>query len=253
MRDLVRCCAVAMLVSLPISLIVLLQPSETTTAQDSATPDAYTKQVKYLRADHSLFYGDEAKLRARPPFLPDATYRAFVAAMPIVCVDVLLTRSNGDALLVLRHAEPVRALYWYPGGRLLMGESFSDAALRKARKEIGLSASYCQTLGTWNTLFEKSAWGGPTQTVNILVHATTIEAWPEPRVCGDRKGTCADGRYGGFKWVAPGTSDGEDTYILEGLAALRDAGGGTACGGGAVLPGTAMQAKKKQRKAPKSN
>ena len=57
---------------------------------------------------------------------------------------------------MLRHQEPVRGLHWFPGGRLLMGESFSDAALRKVRKEIGLTAAVCRVLGTWNTLFEQS-------------------------------------------------------------------------------------------------
>ena len=111
------------------------------------------------------------------PLLPGATYAAFVKSMPIVCVDVLLTRnSDGAALLVLRHSEPVRGLHWFPGGRLLFGETFTEAALRKVRalqapsalhtaslagsrchtpsfwrqvrKEIGLSATGCRVLGT---------------------------------------------------------------------------------------------------------
>ena len=113
-----------------------------------------------------------------------------------------------------------------------MGESFGDAAQRKVRKEIGLSSTFCRTLGTWNTLFERSAWGAPTQTINILVHAMTDdERAAAPRICGDQRGKCADGSHGRYKWVSLETSTGEDTYIIEGLAALRAAraAGGATC------------------------
>lgn len=170
-------------------------------------PAAYTKLVKYDRDEHTLVYGDETALRTgHAPLLDDGTYGKFVSSMPIVCVDVLLTRkSDGRILLVKRHSEPVvgkriwnspsqfrnlckteyhvvsprvaavsrrvtdriscrmtaalssslisqRGLYWYPGGRLLMRESFFEAARRKVRKEVGLAdMTACKLLGTWNT------------------------------------------------------------------------------------------------------
>ena len=188
-------------------------------------PAEYTQLVKYDRAEHTLVYGDESMMRSgRTPLLADDVYSQFVASMPIVCVDVLLTReSDGKALLVKRHAEPVRGLYWFPGGRLLMRETFFEAALRKSRKEIGLKISACKVLGTWNTLFERSAWGGLTQTVNILVHAKAATDAHKPlRICGDRRGRCEDGHFGQYKWVNAERTHGEDTYILEGLAKLRE-------------------------------
>ena len=261
-----RCMGLMLLLALPLLIIVLHRPPADEqgdgTVAEAAVPAEYTRKFRYVRADHTLLYGEEETLRTKPKLLPDATYKAVVHSMPIVCVDVLLTRGDGSALLVLRHAEPVRGMYWYPGGRLLMGESFGDAAQRKVRKEIGLSSTFCRVLGTyaalepdldeqinlhlicdshvctprrnrWNTLFERSAWGAPTQTVNILVHATTDdEMAAAPRICGDQRGKCADGSHGRYKWVSPETSTGEDTYIIEGLAALRGAraAGGATCG-----------------------
>ena len=72
-------------------------------------PAAYTKLVKYDRDEHTLVYGDETALRTgHAPLLDDGTYGKFVSSMPIVCVDVLLTRkSDGRILLVKRHSEPV--------------------------------------------------------------------------------------------------------------------------------------------------
>ena len=140
--------------------------------------EAYTLTVRYDSTQHTLSYGSDEALGAmrHAPLLPDGTYGEVVRSMPLVCVDVLLQRADGRFLLLLRHAEPVKGLWWWPGGRLNFGESFADAALRKVKKEVGLHACFRQVLGTWNTLFERSAWSSPTQTVNILVHATIDDA-----------------------------------------------------------------------------
>ena len=203
--------------------------------QDASTVRAavYTRSVVHRSADATLIYGDARALRARDrPLVPGETYGAFVASMPIVCVDVALTRSDGRVLLVKRHAEPVKGVYWWPGGRLLLGESFLEAALRKIRGELGGGGAIaCRgPLGTWNTLFERSAWhgGAPTQTVNVLVHVhIPREADAEGlRICGDQQGRCATtGEFGFYKWVAPSVSAGESRYILDGLAVLRARGG----------------------------
>ena len=101
-----------------------------------------------------------------------------------------------------------------------MGETFFEAAVRKIRREVGVDVRGCKVLGTWNTPFEVSAWGGVTQTINVLVHAAT-NAEKELHICGDRKGRCANGRYGLYKWIDPAAGGaGEVTYIREGLSAL---------------------------------
>ena len=176
------------------------QPAE----EYSGIPSAYTQHTRYEPSDHTLFYGDEALLRTPHTSagrqVPDATYQSFVSSMPIVCVDILLTRPDGRVLLVQRHAEPVKNIFWYPGGRLLMGETFSEAAVRKTRTEIGVHVRASAMLGTWNTFFEKSAWGGATQTVNVLMHAETLDGHlDELQVCGDRAGPCSNGSFGGYK------------------------------------------------------
>ena len=220
-----ECRVVATLAMLSLPLLLFLsttrQPIE---AEIRAfAPAEYTKSVRYEQLDHTLIYGDETLLRRLPPQVHDGLYRSFVANMPIVCVDVLLTRSDGRVLLVRRHAEPVRGVYWFPGGRLLMGETFIEAAARKGHKETGLRIQVSEMLGTWNTFFERSAWGGATQTVNVLMHATTQDRYTEElRICGDRKGRCPNGSHGHFKWISADTSEGEDTYVLEGLAKLRE-------------------------------
>ena len=91
----VRCAAFLAMLLVPV-LFLMLHPSESTVAANvSSGPAAYTQHVQFLKADHTLLYGNEVKLREKPPLLPDGTYAAFVRSMPIVCVDVLLTRSDG--------------------------------------------------------------------------------------------------------------------------------------------------------------
>ena len=148
---LVRCCALSAVLVVPMLVLGLHRPDETAgeAHADEVLPEpaAYTRLVHYTRADHTLRYGDEERLRAKVPLLPGATYAAFVKSMPIVCVDVLLTRnSDGAALLVLRHSEPVRGLHWFPGGRLLFGETFTEAALRKVRALQAPSALHTTSL-----------------------------------------------------------------------------------------------------------
>lgn len=75
---------------------------------------AYTTQVRHNPADNTLLYGNPSVLKARAPQLSDADYAMVVSSVPILCVDVLLTRADGRALLVKRRMEPVMGLYWFP-------------------------------------------------------------------------------------------------------------------------------------------
>ena len=132
---LVRCCALAAVLVVPVFIVGFHRhevSGQVHTDEAFPEPAAYTRSVYHVRSDNTLRYGNEERLRAKAPLLPGVTYAAFVKSMPIACVDVLLTRNtDGAALLVLRHSEPVRGLHWFPGGRLLFGETFTEAALRK--------------------------------------------------------------------------------------------------------------------------
>lgn len=115
---------------------------------------------------------------------------------------------------------------------MLLGESFYEAAVRKAKKETGLEVSACAVLGTWNSIFERSAWrgGARSQTVNVLVHATTDDPRAaDLRICGGPQHShAARGKCAELKWVSTEESSGEDIYILEGFARLRARGQGEA-------------------------
>jgi ADP-ribose pyrophosphatase YjhB (NUDIX family) len=135
----------------------------------------------------SLYYGDISQLTTvtnSKKLLPSELYGQLVRDCVVCCVDCLLvrrrrikdddTRNTKECLLVLRSSEPVKGVWWLPGGRLFKGETFFAAAQRKAREETGLTNVTCiQVLGVWNTFFPTSNWDTEsdkgTQTVNPIV------------------------------------------------------------------------------------
>ena len=56
-----------------------------------------------------------------------------------------------ECLLVQRATEPVKGVWWLPGGRIYKGETFFDAAIRKTKEETGLRGKPIQILGVYNT------------------------------------------------------------------------------------------------------
>lgn len=90
--------------------------------------------------------------------------------MPILCVDCLIVHEK-KCLLLRRTREPSKGKYWFPGGRIFKGETFRDAALRKAREEVNLDCEFKKVISIEETIFE---WQGDMlsdiHTVNICCH-----------------------------------------------------------------------------------
>mmetsp|Transcript_9897 Transcript_9897/g.20604 ORF Transcript_9897/g.20604 Transcript_9897/m.20604 type:complete len:231 (-) Transcript_9897:76-768(-) len=178
--------------------------------------------------DLSLFYGDIAKLKTITPsrkFLPEDLYGRLVKDCIVFCVDIVLVRTTTqgkkECLLVKRSSEPVKGVWWWPGGRMLKGETFFDAAQRKAVQETGLSNTTCvQVLGIWNTFFPTSNWDTPeskgTQTVNAIV-LVELQGVGEEIALDE---TSEDSR-----WISLdpelAKANGEDKYVLQGLLRLE--------------------------------
>ena len=180
--------------------------------------------------DLSLFYGDKAELTTiheRCKFLESALYANVVRNTVVCCVDIVLVRRNSttgrrECLLVERASEPAKGLWWWPGGRLLKGETFFDAAVRKAQQETGVDAKLVrpvQVLGVWNTFFPTSSWDTDTiqgtQTVNPIVLVEFInEKGMEIKL---------DKQSENFKWISldPSENQKEDKYVLAALYRLQ--------------------------------
>lgn len=87
--------------------------------------------------------------------------------MPIPCVDVAIIY-EGKILLAHRLNKPAKGTYWFPGGRVMKGETLSQAAKRKAKEETGLDIRIIKQLGTEETIFPDGPFDGPTHTINTV-------------------------------------------------------------------------------------
>ena len=180
--------------------------------------------------DLSLFYGDVSELttiKESCRYLESSVYGKLVLNCVICCVDVVVVRRNAatgkkECVLVERSTEPVKGYWWWPGGRLLKGETIFAAAKRKAQQETGLNnVKPIQILGFWNTLFPTSAWDNETdkgtQTVNAIV---LVEL--------DDKGAdvVLDETSERWRWIGldpqKARENGEDKYVIEALERLYD-------------------------------
>jgi colanic acid biosynthesis protein WcaH len=87
-------------------------------------------------------------------FIPEAEYARIQAVLPILCVDCLIVHEK-KCLLLRRVKEPAKGQYWFPGGRILKGETIKDASLRKARDEVTLDCQFERVISIEETIFEQ--------------------------------------------------------------------------------------------------
>ena len=74
---------------------------------------------------------------------------------------VLCIIHNGKILLGHRSNEPLKGVWFAPGGRILKNEAYSDCLKRFARSELGLTGEDTKELDTWGY--------GTTSTTTVLL------------------------------------------------------------------------------------
>ena len=84
--------------------------------------------------------------------IPDEIYEMVLRSMPIPCVDLVVSNSASEILLVRRTNEPARGHWWFPGGRIHFGESREDAVRRQLMKECGLHGADVEELWTLDVI-----------------------------------------------------------------------------------------------------
>ncbi len=105
--------------------------------------------------------------------IPKELYKQILAVIPIVCIDIVIRNVKGQYLLVKRKNEPLKGDWWVVGGRVLQGETLSNACIRKILEEIGLTITELNFLGVYEDLFDKNAFEvpGPYHTISIVFEA----------------------------------------------------------------------------------
>jgi colanic acid biosynthesis protein WcaH len=89
--------------------------------------------------------------------IPQRLYDEIRRNMPIPCVDLMVVDSRDRVLLLRRANTPARGEWWFPGGRIWIGETRLEAVDRKLWEETGLRASAKLELGTSDLIFRETA------------------------------------------------------------------------------------------------
>jgi colanic acid biosynthesis protein WcaH len=108
-------------------------------------------------------------------WLPPEAFSLACAALPLVSVDLCLTRPGPDGtelLLGLRNNRPAQGWWFTPGGRIRKNEPLANASARIVLDELGLPATAlprARLMGAWDHFYPDSAFdpGVSTHYVNL--------------------------------------------------------------------------------------
>lgn len=141
-----------------------------------------------------------------PPYLSQETFTQACAALPLVSVDLMITRpaSQGrEVLLGLRNNRPAQDWWFTPGGRIRKNEPLALALQRIATEELGLPIEHLQhayLLGAWDHFYPDSAFDATISThyVNLphALHLSAAEAEILQPPCG------AQAQHKAWQWLS---------------------------------------------------
>tara|TARA_Y100000589_G_scaffold326255_2_gene365690 strand:+ start:302 stop:745 length:444 start_codon:yes stop_codon:yes gene_type:complete len=86
-------------------------------------------------------------------YIPEKQYQEIIKLIPIFCIDFLV-RNNDEILLIKRKEEPLKDIYWFPGGRLRLNENINECAFRIQKNEIGKIFKDFKLVGFSNYFFD---------------------------------------------------------------------------------------------------
>jgi colanic acid biosynthesis protein WcaH len=116
-------------------------------------------------------------------WLSTQTFTDACAALPLVSIDLMITRPGTDGaqlLLGLRNNRPAQGWWFTPGGRIRKGEALELAMHRIAADELRIALPLLQRavlLGAWDHFYDDSAFSETVSTHYVnLAYAIEIDA-----------------------------------------------------------------------------
>lgn len=86
-------------------------------------------------------------------FIPEKTYKTIISLMPIPAVEAIIINSKNDLLVLKRNNPPANGEWWFPGGRIRRGDTFSQTLKREVKEETGLDVEMLGFIGAYERLF----------------------------------------------------------------------------------------------------
>ena len=123
--------------------------------------------------------------------LDPKTFLDVVKNTPLVSVDLIVYRPNGDVLLGYRKNKPAQNTWFVPGGKIVKDERISEALQRIARAELGLEPTPIQARfkGVYEHLYPDNFSGKPGISTHYVVLAYEIHLLKESAIKGDEQHT----------------------------------------------------------------
>lgn len=133
-----------------------------------------------------MHFKNAPEVAATNPWLSKAVFSAACKALPLVSIDLMVTRpghQGRELLLGLRKNRPAQGWWFTPGGRIRKNEPLAGAMRRLAHDEIGLNPEWLKRahlLNACDHFYSDSAFDIDISThyINLphAVHLTTEEA-----------------------------------------------------------------------------
>jgi 8-oxo-dGTP diphosphatase len=107
---------------------------------------------------------------------------------PMLTVDIIIEYPDGSIVLIRRGREPFLGRWALPGGRVEIGETVEQAAIREAKEETGLEVNLDRLIG----VFSEPGRDPRGHSVTIVFHATPISGVPKASSDADEVLQCGD-------------------------------------------------------------
>lgn len=134
-------------------------------------------------------------------FLDNDAFRSVVANTPLVAIDLLLRRPDGEILLGQRLNRPAQGYWFVPGGRILKNEQLDAAFERISRSELGraFARDQARLLGVYEHFYPDSVFGDDTTSpgTHYVVLAYRLD------LPGDQALTPPTAQHGRYRWWQP--------------------------------------------------
>jgi colanic acid biosynthesis protein WcaH len=89
-----------------------------------------------------------------PRFIPTKLYNQISKCMPIPSVEAIIN-IEGALLFLHRNNTPAKGEWWFPGGRIHMGESLEETLKREVKEETGLEITSHKLVNVYSRVFEE--------------------------------------------------------------------------------------------------
>lgn len=114
--------------------------------------------------------------------LDSEIFQTVIENAPLVSIDLCIV-CDGSLLLGLRNNEPLKGVWFTPGGRILKNEAWTESLKRIALSELGLQvdgSEHFRLMGVWDHFYENSVISESISTHYVnLPHYMRIERLPD--------------------------------------------------------------------------